>query len=148
MVKEFDIVLAISDKKLIPLEQEIELCRAHVAIMSFRREKNYLLHVGDLPPGEYIPPAILHTLIENGITHNDLEQQDIHFRIDFTRNGWRRIYRVFTETATPTLPSKISEGTGLRYIRARLEESYPGRWRLQSQPVAKGWEVVMEWMGD
>ena len=37
------------------------------------------------------------------------------------------------------------EGTGLRYIKARLEESFPGRWTLSGGPVPEGWRTEIEW---
>src|SRR5262249_28099544 len=39
------------------------------------------------------------------------------------------------------------EGTGLRYVKARLEESFTGRWTLTGGAVAEGWETVIE-IGD
>jgi hypothetical protein len=33
------------------------------------------------------------------------------------------------------------DGTGLRYVKARLEESFPGRWTFAAAPVADGWRV-------
>jgi hypothetical protein len=36
------------------------------------------------------------------------------------------------------------EGTGLRYIKARLEESFPGGWTVQGEPHAAGWRTTIE----
>ena len=36
------------------------------------------------------------------------------------------------------------EGTGLRYVKARLEESFPGRWTMAAGPVEGGWRTVIE----
>jgi LytS/YehU family sensor histidine kinase len=39
---------------------------------------------------------------------------------------------------------KGSSGFGLRYIKSRLEENYPERWKLISQRQAQGWETIIE----
>jgi hypothetical protein len=36
------------------------------------------------------------------------------------------------------------EGTGSRYVKMRLEESFPGAWRLRSAPVTDGWAVEID----
>jgi len=33
------------------------------------------------------------------------------------------------------------EGTGFKYIRSRLKESYGDSWQLESRPTAEGWET-------
>ena len=47
---------------------------------------------------------------------------------------------------TITSPGKISEmknersdGTGFKYVKARLEESYPNNWILESYPTNGNW---------
>jgi len=35
-------------------------------------------------------------------------------------------------------------GTGLRYIKARLEEGWPGNWTFAQRSVPEGWETVIE----
>ncbi len=37
----------------------------------------------------------------------------------------------------------MSSGLGLKYVRARLEEAYGRKWRLDSQAVAGGWAVTI-----
>jgi hypothetical protein len=32
----------------------------------------------------------------------------------------------------------------MKYIEARLEESFPGLWKLSSQRVNDGWKVVID----
>ena len=47
-------------------------------------------------------------------------------------------------TATTNPDGATADGTGLRYIKARLEESFTGRWTLSGAPVSDGWETVIE----
>ena len=37
--------------------------------------------------------------------------------------------------------------TGLRYVKARLDDSFAGRWTLTAGPVAGGWRTVIEVRG-
>jgi hypothetical protein len=39
---------------------------------------------------------------------------------------------------------RAAGGTGLRYVRARLEESFPGAWSLSQDAVPEGWETIIE----
>jgi hypothetical protein len=36
------------------------------------------------------------------------------------------------------------EGLGLRYVKTRLEESFPGRWRVASEAVGAMWRTTIE----
>lgn len=58
--EEFRILSRISDKKLITFKEEIEICRSHLKIMSFRKETDYRLVTENIDPDEKIPPAIFH----------------------------------------------------------------------------------------
>ena len=37
----------------------------------------------------------------------------------------------------------VSEGTGIRYVKTRLEEAYGDEWSLSYGPRDNGWEVTM-----
>jgi hypothetical protein len=40
--------------------------------------------------------------------------------------------------------SRTTGGTGLRYVFARLEESFQNAWKLTQGAVPGGWETVIE----
>ena len=143
LVDEFDILLRISDQKLIRVEEEIALCRAHLEIMSFRKEQQFILHPRGIDYNEQIPPAVIHTILENGITHNRLERDTINFYLTFSRTGPQRHYHIFCENDLSNLDFHpgTAMGTGLQYVRARLEESFPGQWDFEHRPADGGWET-------
>src|SRR5262249_47651749 len=66
---EFRILARVSGEKLIPLAQEIELCRAHLDVMSLRKGAACALRVTGARDDDPVPPALIHTLVENGLTH-------------------------------------------------------------------------------
>ncbi|MEM6805669.1 MAG: histidine kinase [Bacteroidota bacterium] len=136
---EFEIMSKIAEEKLIPIEQEIALCTYHIEIMRFRKELNYVFVQENIDPEEKIPPAIFHTLIENAITHSypDKERR-IQIFLRFYRAADHRLYELEV-VARNKKNAKKREGTGFKYIRSRLRESYGQDWALDSSPTSTGW---------
>lgn len=88
---EFRVLSEVSNRSLIPLKDEIRLCSSHAEIMSKRKGKEFVLSVNSINPEPAIPPALIHTLIENAIIHNRPEGQRIEFRLDVLKeNGFYR----------------------------------------------------------
>jgi len=143
LVEEFDLLLNISDRQLIPVEYEIQLCRKHLQIMSFRKEIHYKLNQSDIIQGEMIPPAILLTVIENGITHQRGQPETITFSIKRKAKGGQITYEISSDGTYHDKDKK--EGTGTKYIKARLEENYPGKWSYDSFKTEKGWNTLISW---
>lgn len=145
LAKEFDLFNQIEDQKLISITQEIDLCRTHLEIMEYRKEINYFWEEEGIDPAQKIPPAILHTLLENGITHSlPLEDNSIKFKLVFESNSDSKCY-IFLTFAAGVRQGKNNgeEGTGLKYIKARLTESYDSKWDLTSESTAHGWKNVI-----
>ncbi|WP_299537219.1 histidine kinase [Ulvibacterium sp.] len=148
LAKEFDLLNQIENQTLIPIEQEIALCRAHLDIMGYRKEICYVWEEEGIDPGQKIPPGILHTLLENGITHSmPLEGNRIQFKLIFESTKAYKCYTFLTfASPIPQDANTRKEGTGLRYIKARLTESYQGQWELTSGQVNHGWKSTIKIM--
>lgn len=144
LAKEFDLFNQIEDQKLIPISQEIALCRAHLEIMEYRKEINYSWEDEGIDLEQKIPPGVLHTLLENGITHS-LPHKDnsIRFKLIFEMNSRYRSYTFLTFAAGVRQATGKEEGTGLKYIKARLTESYQSKWGFTSGPTDHGWKNVI-----
>lgn len=142
LAREFDILNDIAEATLIPVSKEIELCQHHLSVMQFRKEIRYELEQSGIDPAEFIPPAIFHTILENGITHS-LPPADgrIRFRLSFERSGRRRQYQLLTcaHSRPEAKSSREGSGTGFQYIAARLTESYGEAWEFHSAAVPEGW---------
>ncbi|HMQ60998.1 MAG TPA: histidine kinase, partial [Flavilitoribacter sp.] len=136
---EFEIFSEIADKKLIKVEQEIRLCQYHIEIMKFRKEVDYRLELQDVKMEDTIPPAVLHTLVENGISHSLPDKENrIKMILSFRETDRVRCYEL--KILSPTQrQGKTEDGTGFRYIKSRLTENYGNRWRLDAQPTAESW---------
>jgi hypothetical protein len=168
LAHEFRILARVAGERLIMLGHELELCRAHLRIMSLRKRAQCSLVVA---PGveerDLVPPALFHTLIENGLTHLLPREGTQRFELSAIREADRVRYTLVAHgepsdhertptfaplnVSTPPVPAKTAarrEGTGLRYVKARLEESFPGRWALQGEAIPEGWRTVIEIAAD
>ena len=145
MAKEFDLFNQIENQKLIPISQEIALCRTHLEIMEYRKEINYSWQEEGIDFEQKIPPAILHTLLENGITHSlPLEDNRIKFKLVFESNNDYKIYTFLTFASNVKQVTNREDGTGLKYIKARLRESYQSNWDFTSEPTNQGWKNTLK----
>lgn len=142
LAKEFEVLSEVADYKLVPIRQEIKLCQSHLRVMGFRKEISYVWQEEGIDPNEIIPPAVLHTAVENGVTHSlPDENRKITFLLRFRRGKDYKEYALHTialNRASSNQHSQI-EGTGLKYIKSRLQESYGDRWKLTSEETAEGW---------
>ncbi len=128
LADEMRLLSRVAGEMLIPLELEIQLCRSHLAVMSLRHECAYALRTIGSLSADLIPPAILHTLIENGLTHGTFTRNSVEFVLERTQEEGLRHYRLLSPETTAAEPQGQG-GTGLRYVRARLEESYQAAGR-------------------
>ncbi|HEX8657573.1 MAG TPA: histidine kinase [Hymenobacter sp.] len=142
LAREFDLLNRMAEATLIPVSQEIELCQTHLHVMQFRKEIRYELEQSGIDPTDLVPPAIFHTVLENGITHSLLPAGGcLRFQLSFERAGGLKHYRLLT--CAPARPAeaggKAGRGTGFQYIEARLQENYGTGWRFHSAAVPEGW---------
>jgi hypothetical protein len=147
LAEELRMLLDFSGRKTVSFDEEIRLCRAHLDVMSLRREKKFEFTVNGECGSEQIPPLIIHTMIENGLTHGYKGRDFGIFRLDCLRSGDSLSIEIFNDSTISGNFESKSEGTGLRYVRTRLEESYPGAWSLQAGAEETGWKVKIEISG-
>ncbi len=64
-------VLMADNRDLVPLAQEIALCRQYLALEKLRLEERLKVtwQIDDMPPDALIPPLILQPLLENAVYH-------------------------------------------------------------------------------
>jgi hypothetical protein len=144
LASEFRILNRVSGEQLIPLGQEIELCHAHLRVMSLRKGAACALRVSGVDAAELVPPALFHTLIENGLTHLMPRDGRLEFELRAEHRGRATRYILLARGQRQGSEMAPKEGTGLRYIKARLDESFHGHWTLTGGPVLEGWETVIE----
>lgn len=145
LASEFEIFSKISTLKLIPVEQEIQLCKSHLAVMKFRKEINYIWEDSGIDLSEMIPPGLIHTALENGVTHSQaLADGSIRFRLSFEKSKDFKQYQLTTTAQNRPKTSEKQAGTGIRYMEARLRESYDSDWELHSESMENGWQTTIK----
>ncbi len=148
LAREFRMLSEVAEQTLIPISKEIEICRSFMEIMNYQQKTQYELSVSGFNETDRVPPLLFHTLVENGITHNIYLSNKITFSLkkEYLGNSQRYVLIVpMEETATNgknrNEPHKT--GTGLSYVKARLEESFPGKWNFHHGPCKEGWKTII-----
>lgn len=138
LADEFRQLNACADKQLIPLSAELALCRSHLAIMGHRTGYRYELNASGADPALPIPPALLHTLIENAFSHNKLA-----YDATFTLTQYQLSSCTVLRFDAPFDGGRqhAGGGLGLAYVRARLDDSFGHQWRLGSEAVQGKWRT-------
>lgn len=148
LADEFRLLNDVSAKEKIPLAQEIELCEAHLKIMSYRQDQNLRLETQIDDASVEFPPAIFHTLVENALTHNRYAEDTVCFHLTQILDGTERATYEFTApkgAAGQIRQKKKGGGLGLAYVEARLEEAWPGNYSIDAGPTEDGgWKTRIE----
>ncbi|TGN10402.1 7TM diverse intracellular signaling domain-containing protein [Leptospira ilyithenensis] len=147
---ELRIIQNVANKKQISIIEEFKLCECHVAVMGMRMEKTYRLKLRGFVGDETVPPLVFHTLLENAFTHDDSEKAKLSFCIwkkknaKSDKNPEHYCFIVHNHSRNSrTSVTKNGSGTGMEYIRLRLEESYPGNWKLEHGKSKTGYRVLI-----
>lgn len=146
LAEEFDLLNQVENEKLIPISQEIKLCKSHLNIMKYRKEIEYTWEDEGINTTENqsIPPAVIHTLLENGITHClPLKDNSMKFKLSVTTTENSLIYTFLTFGKVRNKINKNTGGTGFKYVKARLTESYGEKWEFTSEATTYGWKNVI-----
>jgi LytS/YehU family sensor histidine kinase len=106
--------------------------------MSLRHDAPLALRTEGVDEGRQLPPAILHTLIENALTHNHYPQGATFQLREIVENARRRYELSCPPGRQGDSAPSISSGTGLEYVRARLSEVFADRWTLTDGRAADG----------
>lgn len=155
---EFRSFSTFSNKKSISIREELELCKNHLKIMEYRHHRKYILKTKINDLSKQIPPAIIHTIIENGIAHHPLNFNYINFIIEANSSSDSLELKVITNyvnennsTSSFSEDSIISnnkeniiEGNGFKYIRSRLSESYGKNWELNYYSNESTWITIIK----
>ncbi|MBD3391919.1 MAG: hypothetical protein GF418_07615 [Chitinivibrionales bacterium] len=148
LADELRMLLSFSSRKTIKLEREIRLCEAQLKVMSLRQEKRFEMRTEGIDGSERLPPLVIHTLVENGLTHGYRGKDHGVFTLRGGRRDKTLTLMLHNDSAAEARREDFVEGTGLRYVRTRLEEAFPGRWSLAAGPVDDGWQVTVEIEGE
>jgi len=148
LADEFRVMNTIYSKKLIPISQEIELCQSHLKIMSYRKNTQYELQYEVEDFTAKIPPAILHTLIENVFSHNTYSTSRVIFKLQQRKFGAKWVYQLKTPLGSRSKHKPLETKLGSRYITSRLVESFGKRWEFKEQEAKSEWITTLAFTSD
>ena len=140
LAQEFQLITKASSKSLISISEEIDLCRLHLRIMEYRKDGQFDFKVDGIDGNEKVPPGIFHTLVENGITHGYSQKNKGTFKLTKTKKNAEIIYTLFNDSDVDE-GKKLVVGTGLKYVKAALEEHFGQNASLSWSGNSQGWTV-------
>ena len=138
---EYRSLTTMVDKSKVTLAQEIQLCDAHLKIMSLRRDCGFELKVTGNTDEKIlmIPPGILHTLIENAFSHQVYYQDNYRFELDLFVDKSEFSIQLLAPHGKQRKPAALGLGTGEQYITARMQAEFADKWQLTETDLEKGW---------
>lgn len=144
---ELRALAGMTDQPLIRLEEELTLCRQHLAVMGYRQDGHFELACDGIDPDQVLPPAVLHCLVENALTHQR-SARSATLRLHGQTEGRHYLLRLYSPYAAPAdtsmpagaqHPSDPARGRGHAYVRARLREAFGDDWRFTAGVVDDDW---------
>ena len=140
LAAELRMTLKMTTERMVGLGEEVALCRTHLEVMDLRRNRKSSMEIRGMDGRETLPPMVLHTLLEMGLEEAEESGEGIRFLLErLPGNGL--ILRLSHGARRRPQWQRDQDGTGLDYVRARLQECFPGRWALHSEPPDGGWSV-------
>lgn len=139
---EFRLFSQIADRTLIPLSEEIALCRRHLEVMSYRVDRPFSLTTRDVDENAEVPPGVLHTLVENAFTHQRFADGGEFVLTRETLDSGDRLVLV-TPEAQPSSTVREPRGDGLLYVRRRLEAAFGPKAQVESAASGAAWRTVL-----
>jgi hypothetical protein len=148
LAQEFRFLLEMSEHTLVPISEEIHLCKSHLKIMSFRYALPFTIEVNKYYDDFLLPPAILHTLIENSFTHNNFRKCELGFLLNIANEDGYTVLTLQSPTSKdPTsleARERLIDGTGTKYIKGRLSESYNTNWEFEVAHKGNFWVTTIK----
>jgi hypothetical protein len=138
LAEELRTISAVSGESTIPLSEELDLCRHHLKVMSLQKGTQFDLKSDNVDMDMRVPPGMLHTLVENALTHNRYGSGAILTLEQAPSAGARKVLRLRTPR-TYRQAARGSRGTGHAYVRARLTEAFGRNWVFRSGPQGDDW---------
>jgi hypothetical protein len=140
---EFRRLAQVSDARLIPLSDELAACRRLLELMSLRTGHTHILDADDVSPTVLVPPGVLHTLVENALTHGGYRGGAI-FTVRQRGSQDRPQLEFVAPAAAVDLRPAAEDGLGLTYVRARLTEAFGAAGTLVHGPTDHGgWRTIL-----
>lgn len=146
LADEFRIFAEISGKEVIAVNKEIELCRHHLAIMTFRLQQEFTINVNGFEREDVIPPGIIHTLIENAFSHNNYSNMAAYFQLtkEITKSETVISFKAPVNIIKNSKYSYLNTGTGLVFIESQLNQYFGNGWTIKHSEQDGFWVTTIK----
>ncbi|MEP7156446.1 MAG: histidine kinase [Betaproteobacteria bacterium] len=138
-------VLMADNRKLVPLSDEIELCRQYLAIEQIRLGERLLIrwNIADMPSIAMVPPLILQPLVENAVYHGIEPHEGAgEITIDIERKGKQFVIRLsnpFESGSTHVTGNRMA----IANIRERLQLHFDAEASLKADVINNKYVVTI-----
>ena len=137
--EEYHMVVEMSGKSLVPLGDEITLCKKHLEVMSLRVDRAFHLECLNVDTQMHVPPGIVQTLVENAFSHGRYVTG-----ATFVLRQTVHVSGSQLELTTPApedgaqAPAVRHHGEGLDFVKAQLRQAFGDTATLVDGPTAMG----------
>ena len=145
LADQLTLLRALSQQSLVSLREELALVRTQLDLIEMAREMPLPLRVDGPTDGVRLPPGVLHTLVENAITHGGVRADAPAFTLQVTAGAGRRWH---IELRSPrgagrrgggggggAAGSEGGGGQGQRFVRESLASAFGADWSFESGPL-------------
>lgn len=137
LAEQFDRLRDSSSRRSVPLQDELALCRNHLAIVGMALERPLRFEVEAEDSRLSLPPGILHAQVENALTHAGAAacaRQPFRLRVQHQHRRWILELRSARGSA-----AHRGQGTGTRYVEASLAAACPEGWSFVQGADGDDW---------
>lgn len=141
---QFARMRAFGERSVIPLHEEIAMCRAHLDIVGTMHDRHIPFDIDGDTPAIELPPGMLHALVENALTHAGVATcADVGFRLQVHRHDQHVVIELRAAQGKGGSDG-IVERTGTHFIRASLAAAYPAGARFEHRGDGRCWHSRIE----
>ncbi|MEW6207812.1 MAG: histidine kinase [Acidobacteriota bacterium] len=124
----YRLILASSNRKTSPLEEEAEICRRYLELEQLRFGQRLRFSINIPDSAEiFIPSLMMQTLVENAVKHGIAKSVDggeVAIRVSKAENG---LYKLSVSNTGQPFDAGANSGTGFANTRSRLDLLYGPR---------------------
>ena len=139
LADQFNLLRALSQKDLVTLREELELARTQLDLVEMAREMPLPLSVEGPIDDVRLPPGVLHTLVENAITHGGVRADAPAFALQVTAIAGQRWHIALRSPRGAGREGGGGGGggggQGQRFVRESLAGAFDADWSFESGPL-------------
>jgi hypothetical protein len=133
LADQFSLLRDLSRHDRVSLREELELVRTQLDLVGLARSLPVRMDVHGPVDGVRLPPGVLHTLVENAITHGGIKASAPAFALHVAEEPAGRWH---LQLRSPRGAGREGgSGQGQRFVRESLTGAFGDDWRYQAGPA-------------